>query len=155
MEKDHGKILVVDDEERMCESLKTLLSGVGYDVSIVQEGEKAIEKINRNDFDLVITDIKMPRFDGLDILKAARSKDQDALVILMTGFASLESAVSAINQGAYDYLMKPVEFSDLKLTIRRGLEKRRSDQARNRLLTELKEKNFELNKRVAELDALY
>ena len=155
MEKDYGKILVVDDEARMCESLKTLLSGVGYDVTTVHEGEKAIEKISRNDFDLVITDIKMPRFDGLDILKTARSKDQDALVILMTGFASLESAVSAINQGAYDYLMKPIEFSDLKLTIRRGLEKRRSDKARNRFLTELKEKNLELNKRVAELDALY
>lgn len=155
MEKDYGKILVVDDEERMCESLQTLLSGVGYEVTTVQEGEKAIEKINRDDFDLVITDIKMPRFDGLDILKTVRSKDQDALVILMTGFASLESAVSAINQGAYDYLMKPIEFPDLKLTIKRGLEKRRSDLARNRLLTELKEKNLELNKRVAELDALY
>jgi signal transduction histidine kinase/DNA-binding response OmpR family regulator len=155
MEKDYGKILVVDDEARMCESLKTLLSGVGYDVTTVHEGEKAIEKISRDDFDLVITDIKMPRFDGLDILKTARSKDQDALVILMTGFASLESAVSAISQGAYDYLMKPIEFSDLKLTIRRGLEKRRSDLARNRFLTELKEKNTELNKRVAELDALY
>ena len=113
MEKDYGKILVVDDEARMCESLKTLLSGVGYEVTTVQEGEKAIDKINQDDFDLVITDIKMPRFDGLDILKTARSKDQDALVILMTGFASLESAVSAINQGAYDYLMKPIEFSDL------------------------------------------
>ena len=155
MEKEYGKILVVDDETRMCESLKTLLSGVGYDVTTVREGEKAIEKINKDDFDLVITDIKMPRFDGMDILKSARSKDQEALVILMTGFASLESAVSAINQGAYDYLMKPIEFSDLKLTIRRGLEKRRSDQARNKLLTELKEKNLELRKRVAELDALY
>jgi signal transduction histidine kinase/DNA-binding response OmpR family regulator len=155
MEKDHGKILVVDDEVRMCESLKTLLSGVGYDVTTVQEGEGAIEKINWDNFDVVITDIKMPKFDGLDILKTARSKDQDALVILMTGFASLESAVSAINQGAYDYLMKPIEFSDLRLTIRRGLEKRRSDQARNKLLAELKEKNLELNRRVAELDALY
>ncbi len=155
MEKDYGKILVVDDEPRMCESLKTLLSGVGYEVTTVHEGEKAIVKINQDDFDMVITDIKMPRLDGLDILKAARTKDQDALVILMTGFASLESAVSAINQGAYDYLMKPIDFPDLKLTIRRGLEKRRSDQARSRLLTELKEKNLELNRRVAELDALY
>jgi signal transduction histidine kinase/DNA-binding response OmpR family regulator len=155
MEKDYGKILVVDDEERMCESLKTLLSEVGYEVTTVQEGEKAIEKINRDDFDLVVTDIKMPRWDGLDILKAARTKDQNALVILMTGFASLESAVNAINQGAYDYLMKPIEFPELKLTIRRGLEKRKADQARNQLLTELKEKNLELNKRVAELDAIY
>jgi signal transduction histidine kinase/DNA-binding response OmpR family regulator/putative methionine-R-sulfoxide reductase with GAF domain len=155
MEKDYGKILVVDDEERMCESLKTLLSKVGYEVTTVQEGEKAIEKIKQDDFDLVISDIKMPTCDGLDILKAVRTKDQNALVILMTGFASLESAVNAINQGAYDYLMKPFEFPDLKLTIKRGLEKRRSDQARNRLLAELKEKNLELNKRVAELDALY
>ena len=157
MEKDYGKILVVDDEERMCESLNTLLSGVGYEVTAVEDGEKAIEKINQDDFDLVITDIRMPtsRFDGLDILKAARTKDQDALVILMTAFASLDSAVNAINQGAYDYLMKPFEFPDLKLTIKRGLEKRRSDQVRNRLLAELKEKNLELNKRVAELDALY
>jgi signal transduction histidine kinase/DNA-binding response OmpR family regulator len=155
MEKDYGKILVVDDEERMCESLKTLLSVAGYQVTTVQEGEKAIEKINQDDFDLVVTDIKMPRLDGLDILKAARTRDQNALVILMTGFASLESAVNAINQGAYDYLMKPIEFPELKLTIRRGLEKRRADQARNRLLTELKEKNLELNKRVAELDAIY
>jgi signal transduction histidine kinase/DNA-binding response OmpR family regulator len=155
MEKDHGKILVVDDETRMCESLKTLLSAVGYEVTTAHEGEKAIEKINRDDFDLVITDIKMPRFDGLDILKAARTKDQDALVILMTAFASLDSAVNAINQGAYDYLMKPIDFPDLKLAIRRGLEKRRSDQARNRLLTELKEKNLELKRKVAELDALY
>jgi signal transduction histidine kinase/DNA-binding response OmpR family regulator len=157
MKKDYGKILVVDDEERMCESLKTLLSGVGYEVTAVENGEKAIDKIKQDDFDLVITDIRMPtsRFDGLDILKAVRTKDQDALVILMTAFASLDSAVNAINQGAYDYLMKPFEFPDLKLTIKRGLEKRRSDQVRNRLLAELKEKNLELNKRVAELDALY
>jgi len=157
MEKDYGKILVVDDEERMCESLKTLLSGVGYEVTAVENGEKAIDKIKQDNFDLVITDIIMPtsRFDGLDILKTARNKDQDALVILMTAFASLDSAVNAINQGAYDYLMKPFEFPDLKLTIKRGLEKRRSDQVRNRLLAELKEKNLELNKRVAELDALY
>jgi signal transduction histidine kinase/DNA-binding response OmpR family regulator len=157
MEKDYGKILVVDDEERMCESLEKLLSKVGYEVTTVQEREKAIDKINQEDFDLVIADILMPpsRFGGLDILKSARLKDKDALVILMTGVPSLDSAVKAINQGAYDYLMKPIEFSDLHLTIRRGLEKRRSDQTQNRLLAELKEKNLELNKRVAELDALY
>ncbi len=155
MDKEYGKILVVDDEVRMCESLKTLLSAVGYEVATAHEGEKAIEKINRDDFDLVITDIRMPRFDGLDILKAAHTKDQDAPVILMTAFASLDSAVHAINQGAYDYLMKPIDFPDLKLAVKRGLEKRRSDQARSRLLAELKDKNLELKRKVAELDALY
>lgn len=157
MDREYGKILVVDDEERMCESLKALLSKVGYDVTTVQDGEKAVLLINQNDFNLVITDILMPdsKFSGLDILKAARTKDENALVILITAFASLESALNAINQGAYDYVTKPFEFSKLKLTIQRGLEKRRSDLARNKLLAELKEKNLELNKRVAELDALY
>ncbi len=152
---DSAKILVVDDEKRMCESLQTLLSNAGYNVTTAEKGEEALNKINRNDFDLVITDIKMPQVDGLDILKAARTKDEDALVILMTGYASLESAISAVNEGAYDYLMKPIEFSDLKLTIQRALEKRRADRDRQDLLMELQERNLELKKKVEELDALY
>ncbi len=152
---DYAKILVVDDEKRMCESLRTLLSKAGYNVTAVEKGEEALSKIHKNDFDLVITDIKMPQVDGLDILKAARNKDETALVILMTGYASLESAISAINEGAYDYLMKPIEFSDLKLTIQRALEKRRADKDRSNLLMELQERNLELRKKVEELDALY
>jgi signal transduction histidine kinase/DNA-binding response OmpR family regulator/putative methionine-R-sulfoxide reductase with GAF domain len=155
MLNDNTKILVVDDEKGMCESLQTLLSKVGYEVTTVEKGEEALTKIKRDNFDLVITDIKMPRVDGLDILKAARKKDEDALVILMTAYASLESAISAINQGAYDYLMKPIEFTELKLTIQRALEKRRAGKDRIKLLNELKKKNLELKKKVAELDALY
>jgi signal transduction histidine kinase/DNA-binding response OmpR family regulator len=155
MFQDSVKILVVDDEKRMCESLQTLLSKAGHEVTTVEKGEEALQKIKKDDFDLVITDIKMPRVDGMDILKAARLKDEEALVILMTGYASLESAISAINQGAYDYLMKPIEFSDLKLTIQRALEKRKADRERTNLLVELQDKNLELKKKVGELDALY
>jgi signal transduction histidine kinase/DNA-binding response OmpR family regulator/putative methionine-R-sulfoxide reductase with GAF domain len=155
MLEESTKILVVDDEKGMCESLRTLLTGAGYEVTTTEQGEEALEKINGEGFDLVLTDIKMPRVDGLDILKAARNRDQEALVILMTGYASLESAISAINQGAYDYLMKPLEFSDLKLTIQRALEKRRADREKNELLDELKKRNLELKRRVAELNALY
>lgn len=155
-EKDSlGKILVVDDELKMCKSLKTLLSQEGYQVKSMQDGKKAAQTLREKDFDLVITDIKMPGCDGLDILKAAKAKDKDALVILMTGFGSLESAVSAINQGAYDYLLKPVDFSELGLSIKRGLEKRRLSLAKNELLEELKKKNRLLKKRVGELNALY
>lgn len=150
-----GKILVVDDELKMCKSLKTLLSQEGYQVSTMQDGKKAIQILKEKDFDLVITDIKMPGCDGLDILKAAKAKDKEALVIMMTGFGSLESAVSAINQGAYDYLLKPVDFSELELSIKRGLEKKKLSLARNKLLEELKTKNRLLKKRVGELDALY
>jgi signal transduction histidine kinase/DNA-binding response OmpR family regulator len=155
MMNDSAKILVVDDEKRMCESLQTLLSKAGYNVTAVEKGEEALSRINKSDFDLVITDIKMPQVDGLDILQAARTKDEDALVILMTGYASLESAISAINQGAYDYLMKPIEFADLKLTIQRALEKRKVDKDRTNLLMELRNKNTELGRKVEELDALY
>jgi two-component system, sporulation sensor kinase E len=145
----------VDDEKGMCESLKTLISKEGYEVTTEEKGEEAVKKIRGNNFDLVITDIKMPRVDGLEVLKAARQKDGDAVVILMTGYASLESAISAINQGAYDYLMKPIEFPELKVSIQRGLEKRRSDKDKTKLLNELQQKNLELKKKVAELNALY
>ena len=155
MPQDSAKILVVDDEKGMCESLRTLLSKAGYKVTSEDKGEEALKKIQKNDFDLVITDIKMPRVSGMDILEAARDKDEDALVILMTAYASLETAITAINQGAYDYLLKPIEFSDLKLTIRRALEKRKTDREKARLLTELQGKNAELKKKVAELNALY
>lgn len=155
MPNDAAKILVVDDEMGMCKSLEMLISKEGYDVITEERGDEAIKKIKKDDFDLVITDIKMPRVGGLEILKAARKKDEDALVILMTGYASLESAISAINQGAYDYLMKPIEFPELKVSIQRALEKRRSDKDRVKLLNELQQKNVELKKKVAELDALY
>jgi K+-sensing histidine kinase KdpD len=149
------KILVVDDELKMCQSLKTLLTQEGYQVKTMQDGKRAIQTIKEKDFDLVISDIKMPRCSGLEILKAAKAKDKDALVILMTGFGSLESAVSAINQGAYDYLLKPIDFEELELAIRRGLQTKRLNLAKNNLLKELKIKNMLLKKRVGELNALY
>lgn len=150
-----SRILVVDDELKMCQSLKALLSREGYRVTTEQDGRKAIEKLKKRDFDLVITDIKMPGCSGLDILKAAKGKDKGALVILMTGFGSLDSAISAINQGAWDYLLKPVDFSDLELSLKRGLERRKLSLAKTRLLEELKTKNRLLKKRVGELNALY
>ena len=157
MKNTKEKILVVDDEKRMCDSLKILLSDLGYDVTALQEGGKAIEKIQsaKGGFDVVISDIKMPDFDGIEILKAARQKDKDALVILLTGYASLESAVKAVNQGAFDYLLKPVDFPQLQLSIKRGLEKRKTEITKNKLLLELKRKNELLKRKVEELDALY
>ncbi len=149
------KILVIDDELKMCKSLKTLLTQEGYQVKSMQDGKKAIQAIKDQNFDLIISDIKMPGCTGMDILKAAKDKDKNALVILMTGFGSLGSAVSAINQGAYDYLLKPVDFEELELSIKRGLERKKLNLAKNRLLKELKIKNKLLKKRVGELNALY
>ena len=149
------KILIVDDEERMCQSLSRLLSGLGYQTKAVFEPVTALKEMERDAYDLVLTDIKMPGLDGFELLKAAKKKDKDSVVVFMTGYGSLESAVKAISLGAYDYLLKPLEMEDLKLTIQRGLEKRKADLEKGKLLEELKNINATLQKRVQELDALY
>lgn len=149
------KIIVVDDEIRMCESLSALLEGVGYQVESFQNSLEAAESIKQNKVDLVITDIKMPDQNGLELLKIVKSVDSDIPVILLTGYASLDTAMEAISYGAYDYLMKPVEFTKLDLAVKRALEKRRSDLARFSLLEELKISNLILNRRIGEINALY
>lgn len=149
------RIIVIDDEKRICESLTTLLSDSGYDVEAFQNSEAASREIKKGRFDLIISDIKMPGMSGFDILRLARTVDPQALVILLTGFGSLESAIEAINKGVYDYLLKPVEYPQLELVIRRGLEKRRLGRAKSFLLTELQEKNLELQIRLDEINALY
>jgi K+-sensing histidine kinase KdpD len=149
------KILIVDDEERMGQSLSRLLSGLGYQTKIIVDAGQAVREIRDQSYDLVLTDIKMPGLDGFDLLKTAKGKDKDAVVVFMTGYGSLESAVKAISLGAYDYLLKPLELEDLKLTIQRGLEKRKADLEKSKLLSDLKAANLALEKRVGELDALY
>ena len=153
--KNPEKILIVDNEVRMRESLKTLLHNSGYEVETVEDGEKAICLMNQNNFELIIADINIPKASGIELLRKAKSKDKDALVILMTGYGSLDSALEAIKGGAYHYFLKPIEFSDLERVIKSGLEKRKIDLERKILLKELKEKNVELKTKVEELNALY
>jgi len=149
------KILVVDDEVRMCDSLFELLSGAGFEVATTQSATDAIDKIRADNFDLVITDIKMPGKTGLELLKAVKSIDPEIVVILITGYASLESALEAIKEGAFEYHLKPVEFSQLEISIRRGLETRSSNIARKQLVEDLKSANMNLNNRLNEINALY
>lgn len=149
------KIIIVDDEKRMCDSLSALLSNEGYEVEAFQSSSKAAEAIRNTRFDLVISDIKMPELDGLSLLQIVKDIDDDIPVILMTGYASLDSALEAISKGAYDYLMKPVEFTQLDLAVKRAIDKRRSDLARFSLLEELKISNLILHRRINELNALY
>jgi len=149
------RIVVIDDEKRMCDSLETLLRGNGYRVDAFQDPPAAIEVIRGQKVDLVITDIKMPEMDGLEILRQVKEIDDGIPVILMTAYASLDTAVDAIGRGAYDYLLKPVEFTYLELAVRRALDKRRAELARLRLVEELKLSNIILQRRVGELNALY
>ncbi len=139
----------------MCESLSELLTKDGYNVAAFQQAHDAVDVIRGSKVDLVVTDIKMQDISGLDILKIVKEVDEDIPVILMTGYASLDSAVEAISNGAYDYLLKPVEYTHLGLAVKRAIEKRRSDLYRLRLLEELKISNLILHRRISELNALY
>ncbi len=149
------KIIIIDDEKRMCDSLSALLSQSSYEVKTYQNPLEAMKQIESGDADLVVTDIKMPQMSGLEILERVHENDELLPVILMTAYATLSSAVEAVSKGAYDYLMKPVEFTQFELAIKRALDKRNSDRFRLRVLDDLKESNDKLKRHVNELNALY
>jgi signal transduction histidine kinase/DNA-binding response OmpR family regulator len=154
-EESKGKILVVDDEERMCLSLKTLLGIKGYAVETSQKGDSALEMLRRGGYDLLLSDIKMPQFDGLRLLREAKSFDPHLMVILMTAYGSLESAKAAINQGAFDYLTKPIESQELLDSVNGAIKKRKEELSQRQLLALWKEKNRQLKARISDLNALH
>ena len=111
------KILVVDDEEGMREFLTYMLEGESYQVSTAASGLEALEKIRQEDFSLVLADVKMPGIDGLEMLRRIKEIDEQAVVIVMTAYASLDTAIKAIKFDAYDYLVKPFADTDKLLGI--------------------------------------
>jgi DNA-binding NtrC family response regulator len=120
-----ARILVVDDERGMCEFLHFLLEGEGYEVDEAHSGVDALEKVQSAQFDLVLADIKMPGIDGLEMLRRIRESDEGIVVIVMTGYSSLETAIKAIKSDASDYLTKPFDDPDAVLTaVERGLADR-------------------------------
>jgi len=119
------KILVVDDEKDICKALEFLLRHEGYMVTLAYNGEEAIEKLQKEHFDVVLTDLKMDKVDGFDVLEKAKEVSSDTQVLIMTAFASVESAVTAMKKGAYDYVQKPFHNEEIKLTIKRVLEQKR------------------------------
>ena len=115
-------ILVVDDEEGMCEFLQYLLEGEGYEVDVAHSGGEALAKVEDSSFDLVLADIRMPGIDGLEMLRHMREADENIIVIVMTGYSSLETAIQAIKYDASDYLTKPFDDPDAVLAaVERGL----------------------------------
>jgi two-component system response regulator PilR (NtrC family) len=116
-----AKILVVDDDRGMREFLEIMLSREGYSVLSASGGKEALGLCRRNRFDLVITDLKMPGIDGIDIMKAVKEISPETMVILITAYASGETAVAAMNEGAYDYLEKDFSMEDLKSAVKGAL----------------------------------
>lgn len=122
--KNTYKILVVDDEKDICTALEFLLSGEGYSVTTALSGERAIELLRETDFDIVLTDLKMEQVDGIAVLEEAKRLNPDTIVILMTAYASVGSAVEAMKKGATDYIAKPFIHDEIRLTLRRMLQQR-------------------------------
>jgi len=119
------KILIVDDEQSMRDVLSIMLKRAGYGVTTASDGEEAVGHIHKEIFDLVITDLRMPKMGGLDVLKTVKASSPETVVLVITAFASAESAVEAMKHGAYDYLTKPFQVDEVQLIIRNALERRR------------------------------
>jgi DNA-binding NtrC family response regulator len=139
------KILVVDDEASVRELIRKGLSQKGgYNVEDAQNGVEAIEKIEKDVFDLVLPDLMMPGMDGLKLLKAIKGTRPEVMVILMTGHGSIETAVEAMKIGANDYITKPIDFNELFTHISKA-QKESSLLKENRLLRMEVRKKFEFN----------
>ncbi|HXY54936.1 MAG TPA: sigma-54 dependent transcriptional regulator [Nitrospirota bacterium] len=126
-------IMVVDDEKDICMALRILLTKEGYNVQECYNGEQAIERIRKENFDIIMTDIKMEKMDGFEVLREAQKISPETAVIMMTAFASVGSAVEAMRAGAADYITKPFINDEIRLTIKRIL-KSRDLQMENQIL---------------------
>lgn len=130
-----SRILVVDDEEMVRDSLEQILRLEGYEVRAAASGDAAIAAVESGDFDLVLLDLKMPGMDGLEVLRTVSRIAPDIKVILLTGHGSLESAIEALRYGAHDYLLKPATSRDILTSVAQALA-RRAEQQQRRLLVE-------------------
>jgi DNA-binding NtrC family response regulator len=135
-----SRILVVDNEKSMRDLLSIALEKEGYQVETARNGEVAVEMVEGGDYDVVITDINMPRSNGIDVLDAVNRVRPATPVIMMTAYASAETAVETMKKGAYDYITKPFNMEDFKLVIRNASEKKHLAQENTFLKSALKDK---------------
>ncbi len=124
MENKEFRILVVDDEESLREVLTIMLHREGYSVDAASDGGHALACLNEKNYDLIISDIKMPRVSGFELLKHVRETAPETVMIMITAFSSTEEAVDAMKQGAYDYITKPFKNEEIRLIVRNALERR-------------------------------
>jgi len=132
-----ARLLVVDDEQSMREFLEIFLRREGYAVSTASGVDMAIAHLENDEIDLVITDMQMPEKTGLDLLLAARDVSPETLMIVVTAFGTTDSAISAMKEGAYDYLTKPFKVDELRIVIEKALEKKLLSNENRRLREEL------------------
>jgi two-component system response regulator AtoC len=140
MNRPSAHLLVVDDDPVTIDLLREVLSKEGYEVSTALSGEEAIAQGTDHFFDLIITDVRMGEKNGVEVLRFFRKSAPDTTVIMITAFGSIETAIEAIREGAYDYISKPFKLDEIKLTVRRALEQRRLVQENKHYRQELLDK---------------
>ncbi|MFH1898516.1 MAG: sigma-54 dependent transcriptional regulator [Candidatus Desantisbacteria bacterium] len=121
---DKPSILVVDDEPIICRNCFRILTDCGYKVETLQSSRMAVERIREESFDVVLIDLKMPGLNGMELLSLIREIDSRAIIIMMTGYSTVENAVQAMKQGAFDYISKPFSPDELSVRVEKALEKR-------------------------------
>ena len=140
-----ARLLIVDDEESVTITMAAILEMDGYSVATALTGPDALVQIEHEIFDLVLTDLRLDDFDGMDVLAATRRRSPETVGIVLTGYASLESAVKALREGAYDYMLKPADVEELRATVARGIERRRMGQQLGERVAELEAANRTIN----------
>jgi len=131
----HPRILIVDDEKKMRRILQIILKDQGYKIDLAQDGNEAWQHFQRTSYDLVITDLKMPGRDGMELLRLINKKNSDVPVIVITAYGSVESAVKAIKAGAFDYITKPFENEEIRIVVSKAINYSKL-QSENRYLRE-------------------
>jgi len=150
---DGARLLVVDDEENLRITTAAILEKEGYVVDTASSGDEAIALLADTNYDLVLTDLHMEHGEGLTVLNEIRHHSPLTISVVLTGFASVESAIAALQEGAYDYLVKPCDIEVMKHTIRRGVEHRKLMLAEQKARADLEQLNLDLEQRIIERTA--
>lgn len=137
--EEQAYILVVDDEGAIRYSITKTLQRVGYHVEAAASGEEALEMMQNRAYDVVLTDIRMPGLTGVELLRRIKEQAPDAVVILLTGYASLETAIESLRLGAHDYLVKPSSSQDIRTSVAQGVERARNLRNRRALLRSIRD----------------
>jgi signal transduction histidine kinase len=142
------KILVIDDEEGIRTLIDAILSKEGYEVYLAEDGYKGIDLFKQVPLDLVITDIKMPGIDGIEVLRRMKAIDPEAEIIILTGHGNLDTAIAAIKEDAYDFVTKPLENIQILISaVKKGIRKSELTAENKKLIDKLKKANIELNQK--------
>lgn len=140
------KILLIDDSTEILENLSAYLTSEGYEITTASDGTTGISRMEKHFYDFILTDMKMPGADGMEVLKYAKEHSPESICIILTGYGTIKNAVEAIKNGAFDYLTKPVKLDEINITLKRALEyrnlKRENANLRNQLRRKYQFKNI-------------